>query len=522
MKIIFLFLISISTFAQSFSSVYQEFENANYEEVIELLNSPVFLHHQDKRYPGIRSYLLGVSYARLQDFEKAIDTFNLALKNGNKSKEIFYELGQANYAVNNLDESIKNFKISIKHNYKVEQSTYYIGYIYQLREEHRNAKKYYQMLLKNKETSIEMRQIAYFQSALMNLEIARETKRTQDIVERYILPDLYKAIDLNPNSSTADDIEKRIKEIKAEFNLEEDKLINGAPLPSEKIKLSIDEKIVYDNNVTLSDDLPSSTGTNKDSFYSQTRFNISKAKNFKRRYTLTTNLEVRNMKYTDRNDPEIYQNDSYNITPELDFDFAYRYNKKAARAYFNYIYDYQARDINQAKETQFNYRSNQFELGTELPLFEVGNTSLTFKLQKYSYFTDTLERSTKILSIDQIFKKDYGLFIALYQMDMSEYTNNESQNTTSHLLRLDYIYPGIFPNTTLNVGVSNTFISYEDASQDATRGLESTLTFNTKVTRIINNHFSFGVEYAYSNNSSDEETSNYTAHQTSIEFSYNY
>lgn len=521
-KLLLLSLLSYSLFAQGLQSIYQEFENANYEDVIEKLNEEQYKKRKDQKYLGVRSYLLGVSHARLQDFELAIKYFKDALKNKNDAKEIYYELGQAQYAINQLDDSINNFKNSIKIKYKVEQSTYYIAYINQLKEDLPQAKKYYKLLLKNKDTSIEMKQIAYYQVALINLDIARGTNRASEIVEKYILPDLYRAINILPNSSTADDIDKRILDIRKEFYLEEDKLVNGAPLPSQRLNLGVSEKIAYDNNVTRSDDLPSSTGTNKDSFYSQTRFNISKAYNFKRRYTLTPRFELTSTTYSDRNDTAIFSNDSYNITPEVDFSFAYKYKKKPARFFLNYTYDYQARDINSEKERQYTYRSNQFSLGTELPHFEIGNTSISIKSQSFTYYNDSLNRASTIFSIDQIIKKNYGIFILLYQYDMSDYENNETLSTNSHLFRLDYLYPGIFPNTTLNIGLADMLISYDDVSQDAARGLESNISFNTKFIRVINRNLSFNVEYLYTNNISDEDASNYTAHQTSFELNYDY
>ncbi len=521
-KLILLLLLSSTCFAQALAPIYKEFENANYEEVINKLNTKEYTNRKDQTYLGVRSYLLGVSHARLQEFSEAIVFFEASLKYNNKSREIFYELGQANYAINSLEKAIQNFKQSRKLKYKIEQSTYYLGYIYQLKEDHKNAKVYYSLLLKDKGTSVEMRQIAYFQIAQMNLELARSTPRVAEIAGKYIIPDLYKAIDINPNSSTADDIEKRIKEIKAEFYLEEDKLVNGAPLPSERLEISIDQRITYDNNVTLSDDLPSSTGTNKDSFLSATRFNISKAKNFKRRYTVTPSLEISKTKYSDRADSEIYANDRYNITPEIEVDFAYKYKKKAARLMTKYTYDYQGKDVEAKKDTQFNFRSNQFSLGTELPIFETGNTTFTLKLQNYSYYAEDLNRSSKIISIDQILRKTYGLFILLYQADITQFDTQDSLNTTTHLFRLDYIRPGVFPNTTLNIGASLSLISYEDEAESESHGLEKSLNFNTKLTRILNRHFSFGVEYSYLNNISDIEESNYSAHSTSFEFSYFY
>lgn len=522
-KLLFLtILFSTPIHAQNLKAIYQQLENADYEKVIEGLNQPEYKTRKDTKYNSVRSYLLGVSHSRLQEFNEAISYFNDALKYKNNAKEIQYELGQAHYAINQLDDSIEHFKKSIKSKYKIEQSTYYIAYINQLREELSEAKKYYKLLLKNKETSVEMKQISYYQIALINLEIAKETNRTNEIVEKFILPDLYRAIDINPNSSTADDIDQRIVELKKEFYLEEDKLVSGAPLPSQRLNLSVSEKIAYDNNVTRSDDLPSSTGTNKDSFYSQTRFDISKSFNFKRRYTITPSFELTNTKYSDRNDSAIYSNDSYNLTPEVDFTFAYKYDKKPARLFMNYTYDYQARDINSNKERQFTYRANEYEFGTELPLFETGNTTLSLTLKSYTYYTESLDRSSTLFSIDQLFKKNYGLFILLYQYDKSDYDNNESLSTSSHLFRIDYLYPGIFPNTTLNIGLSDMFISYDDASQDELRGLESNMSFNTKFIRTITDHISMNVEYLYTNNISDEDTSNYSAHQTSFELTYDY
>src|SRR3954463_11249415 len=66
---------------------YQNYKKGNYQKAIEVLERK----ESEKNNEEIKSYLLGLSYSRLQEYDKAIKYFEIAIKEKNQNIDIQYE-----------------------------------------------------------------------------------------------------------------------------------------------------------------------------------------------------------------------------------------------------------------------------------------------------------------------------------------------------------------------------------------------------------------------------------------------
>ena len=113
-------------------------------------------------------------------------------------------------------------------------------------------------------------------------------------------------------------------------------------------------------------------------------------------------------------------------------------------------------------------------------------------------------------------------YLFLLNLDLARFTQSDTNDNDTLLLRTDYIWPSILPNLSLNLALSYTFISYKNSATDASQGVEKILSPSFKITRDITDRFAVDVEYIYTKNTSDAQSRNYTSHLTSLEFSYSY
>ena len=505
--------------ASDLTSVYNNFKNGNYVKVIELLDVK---KQSDKKFLSTKYYLKGISYSRLQDYQSAIENFTLAVRNKSKSADLYYELGQAFYAQNELEQARKSFFRSAKNGFQKAQCNYYIGHISQLLDEHKNAKKFFAKILKDKTASESISQIARFQLAESLLHMAREKKEAIIYVKKYILPQMKKALSINKKSSTAKDITKRISEIEREFGLDPNLLVNGKRIPAKRLSINFSQSVAYDNNFTLTNDLPGNQQSQMDTYIFETSASTSYKYIYKRRYIIEPGLEIDNTLHSDRQEATIYSSDQYSITPSLDTSLAHKAFGKPAKLIFNIDYEYTAKDRESTKTKIFNNRTISFDLGDKFKYFSVGDTTVKLGRDLFRSYDESLDTDKNTFSIDQLIIKNKNIFVALYQRDATTFINDETNDTVSNLIRVDYIRPEIFPKINFNLGISNTWLTYEDPTKTETRGTETTLATTFKLTKTVSRLVSVDLDYTYTKNTSELEDNNYTKHVTKFDFSINY
>ena len=201
--------------AESVEDFYKFFKTSKYLDAKASLEKIDFKDKESTKF-----YLLGLTHARLQEFDQAIVNFEKAKRLNNEAIDLNYELGQAYYAATELKKAILAFEKSSELNFNRTNSLYYIGTISQTLEDYNKARESFTKIIKDKTSPDSIVQLARFQLAETLLSVAREKKESSSIVEKYVLPLMQQAIDTDTTSTVARDIKQRILEITNEFNLD--------------------------------------------------------------------------------------------------------------------------------------------------------------------------------------------------------------------------------------------------------------------------------------------------------------
>lgn len=512
-------LFQLNIHGADLKAIYKKLERGEYEDVISSLE---LSKSKDKKFLATKHYLIGLSHSRLQDFSEAITNYKKAISFGSQAKDIYYEVGQGLYALNELDQARKAFFRSAKLDYQRAQSYYYIAHISQLLDEHKNAKTYFSKILSEDNAKDDLKQIARFQLSESLLHMAREKDETTIYVKKYILPQLEVAHKMNTESRTGKDIFKRIKEIQKEFGLDPNLLVNGKRMPTKKINAAFSQSFTYDNNFTLSNDLPGNIQTKRDTFIFTTSASADYTKVLKRRYIITPAIDLETESHGDRENSDVYSSDSYTITPSVDIRFAHKLFAKPAESIFNLSYEYKAKDKDGIKEKSFNNRTIGIDIGEKFNYFKYGGTTVKLGFDQFKAYDTDLNFDKTALSIDQLAYINGKIYLLFFQTDKSDYYNAVENSTKSTILRFDFIYPELFPKININLALSQTWLAYDDETKDAQRGVETTTELITKFTKTVSKYVSADFEYTYSKNSSDLEDSSYTKHETSFQLNVNY
>ncbi len=512
-----IFLLSLNTSAQTnkLTEVFKLFKKGDYTQTIKLL--------KNTKKSSEKFYLLAISYNRLQEFDKSIRFFKLAIKMKSSSKDLYYEYGQALYAASELEESRQAFTKSYKLKHKPASSLYYMGHISQILEEYKTAKNYYQKVLKIKEKDINILQVSRFQLAETLLSLARKKKKTSRIVKKYILPQIQKAIDVSDKSKVAKDIIKRKAEIEKEFGLDPNLMVNGRRIPKKSYRLNFYQKLEYDNNITQSTDQPTVKATQKDSYIFETGANTNYRFIIKRRFTLKPGLKITKVKHNDRDTADVYTNDYWSLSPSLKSGLEHRLFNKVATTLFDITYDYKERDRESNKKKIFYNRSLTLTIGEKVKFFSFGNSTIKLKNKTYRSWDQALHNDVTTVSFDQVVSipKKF-LVLGLFQYDATDYFNDTTASTKSKLLRFDFIKSNFLQSIDLGLNVSSTFLTYDDEAESATNGTELTLASGFSLTKKVSKLIRFIISYDYTNASSDNSSNKYSKHVTGAKIKLNF
>ena len=514
-------LLSTQVIASSsrMKQALEDFKKGSYQKVITEIKNV----KGNKNTIKVKSYILALSYNKLQEFELAIKNFKISIKLGQDAKDIYYEFGQALYANNDLSKARTAFKKSMKNNYKKDSSLYYMGHISQILEQPKKAKSYYVTLIKSKTVDNNLMQVGRFQLAEVLLTMARGNPENRRLVKRFVLPQMDKALKVDESSSLAPEIYTRKKEIEREFGLNPNILYNGRRVNSKRWNASISEKFVYDNNISLTSDLPSSAATLEDSFILRTNISADYKLILKKKFIIKPVFDYEIKKHTNRGSEQVKTQDSFDITPALKNSFEHKAFKNPASLIFDIAYNYSGKYRVDTDSKSFYSRYYNLTFGEKFKFFSKGETTLKIKFKNLKSNSEDLHSKTTSFSVDQTYLTLRGnIVLFLLSYDSMDTYNKTSSSTNSTLLRVDFINPTLLPNINLHLGASVNFISYVDAAESAARGLEKTFTPLVKLTKKVTKKLKFSVSYEYTKNTSIKEEFKYTKHVTTSALKYNF
>lgn len=498
---ILLGLLSIQTdAAELLSEAMKDYKLGSYRSMVEKLEK----FKPNKKQVATKHYLLGIAYNRLQDYDKAALELEKASVLKSDAPDLWYELGQACYADNELTKALDAFKRSALKKYKEVESLYYTAHIAQILEKYKEAKNGYAALIKHPQVDPELAQAARFQLGEVLLAMAEARDDSTRLVETYVLPQMQEAQESDPKSELASEINSRVKEIKIRYGLDPNRLRNGRVLPEKRWNISFQQEMNYDDNVTLATDVPTAAATQKESYIFDSTLDARYLASYKGLYTIEPTVRINQKKYSESSEPTVRQNDSYDITAGSLFKYEHKYKDQPASLGLGLEYKYIARDRLQQKNRIFFARSTTFSLSESLRLTSYGDSTFRFKYKDYNAFQDALNNTTITLAADQLMiLKNGTLFIFLVNADFIS-VENENNSTNSYLFRVDHLRPNFIGNFTLSAGLSLTLLDTKEQSN--ARGTEKTINPSLKLIKKLNQYTSMQITYDYTKNTSKDTT----------------
>lgn len=497
-----------------------EFEQGRYNSTVATLQK---VRPQSKSLKGAKAYLLGMAHNKLQEYDLAAENFEQANLYEHPARDLYYEWGQALYANNQLEKAKAAFIKSYKAPHKTSESLYYMAYISQLLLEHKKATEYYKVLIKTDKEDPSLRQVARFQMAesILSLSEGLNEDEQYKVIDQTILPLLRLALKTDPDGQASKDIQSRISELQDKYGLNPNKMVNGRRISPKRWKIYAAQRLKFDDNVTLANDQPTVTITQQDSYISESVLDISREDIFKREFGLEYGIRIQNILHHDRSTPDVYSNDRYVITPQIEGRWEHRLNDKMAATEISLSYDYTGQDADATKEKSFFSRSFNIGLSERIRLLPFGDTIFKLRFKRYRNKKEAQHFNSTGFGIDQIaILPNNDLLVALFNYTDVNNFNNTSSSTASLILRADYIMTRVIPRTDLTF--SFTYNALDTKEQSEARGTEKTITPSIRLSRRILDSLRLSLEHSISNKSSLNEANEYDKSVTTFELRYLY
>lgn len=514
-----LILMSANTFANTQEEFYKNFKAGQYPKALEALNNM-----KDSTL-GTKSYLQGLTYSKMQEYDKAAASFEIAIREKNNNSDLYYEYGQALYAANELKKAREAFKTSANNKFSRPASLYYVAHISQILEEHDVAKEYFTMAIKDKNSDAKMKQISQFQLGESLLAIAREkSAQPEDLnrrVERFILPMMNSAYNLDKRSALATEINQRISEVMVEFNLDPNLLVNGRRVNAKRYSGYVSQKIRHDDNISLVSEENNIQQSKKASFIFETEAYGNYDFILNKRYIISPEARFTYTQHSNRTEPEVYQNDSFVMNFALKNKYEHKIKDLPASFLFDIDYSKTQKDWQAQKKKEFYAKSTTFTFGESFSYFNFGDTTVKLKRKNYVGASETISNHTTSFSADQtIFLPIQHLIVAMFEADFIDNFNNSSTNTNSFLFRLDYIIPEIRPTYTLGLAMATTMTDTLD--QRTTRGTEVSWNPSIDLAKDLSDKSKISINYDFTKNTSNDPNYAYTKNVFTTEYRYSF
>lgn len=511
--------LSTTTFASSYlDEFYQHFKNGQYKKALLSLDKI----QVDESNASSKAYLAGLSFSRLQQYDKAITQFEIAIQKNNDSKDLQYEYGQALYAANEIKKARLAFQASANKNFNRPAAQYYVAHISQILEEYDVAKNNYTLVIRDKNSEPKIKQVSYFQLGEVLLAIARQASTNKEElskrVDKYILPMMALGLRNDKDSELAKEIKNRMNEIMLEFELDPNFLKNGRRINPKRFNAYVAQRIKYDNNITLTDEENNVQESKKSSMVFETEAYAKYDFIFKKKFIVSPEARLIFIQHSDQSDFDVYQNDSMVTTLSLKNKFEHKYKDQPASFLFDI--DYSSTKKKWQTDKRENYAtSTTFSIGESFNPFTFGDTTIKFKRRVYAGENDDINNYTNSFLADQIFFLPIQhLIVASFDASFIDNYNNTSSSTNTYTLRADYIIPDIQPKYTLDIALALTMT--DTLEQKSTRGTEILVNPSFDVAYNLDRHSVLSFNYDYTKSSSDDKSYAYSKHIITTEFRY--
>lgn len=467
-------------------------------------------------------YWKGLVRTKQQKYDLAIINFETAKRLGADAADLNYNLGQAYFAAQKLNEAMIAFRASAEDSrYKISASYYYMGYISQLREEYDQALSYYKKISRLQTDEDSVRQPALFQTAEIHFDKVKKVtdteKRVTTLLEK-IRPLYETVVNLKPDSIAGKEAQTRIDLIDTESRKFQ------AEIQSKKSwKFKVENDIRYDSNVITKADQAVLSVANQASMINKTTARASFEKALSDKWKIDASLKSSLKLHSQRSSPDIFKNDAAVLGASVSFDRKNDFFAKDSKHTIGYDLTYTLQD--HKKQHKFSYFSTTHSLFFEetLKLWDVGTTSFKGTWKYYSHHLPTSENYQLVATVQQKF----ALSKTLRLSSTLQTTWLLGAQPTSDTIRyeLNNRLPIPFADTDLTL-IPYLGLSFLDTkNQSPTRGFERKMNLNLTLRKNIRreNRYILKVGYDYTRNlSRDKANQQYSRHEVFFSGAYRF
>jgi len=468
---------------------------------------------------ALLAYWQGMAFNRLQEFNKAAESFEAAWKAGHDAQDLNYEYGQALFAIENFKMAKIQFNESFKKGFKMGACLYYLAYVSKELGEEENARNLYSFIKKlPPNESKDVLQASELQLADMNLEEAEKGTDAVNKVKHEIIPTYEQVLLINPTSPLAARIKEKITSLQKKYELILFNLRNGRPTVLPRYFLRLAQEIGYDSNVVYAPTETTITSADQASLFTKTegmgRYTFYH-KNF---LSIAPEMRVSYSRYDNRVD-RIIKNDNLLLAPAVRTSYEHTLWNKPASTIFDYEFGQVQRDIQAQRTLDFASRAHTFSVGERFNYFSAGGSTVRLKYRKFTSYLDASNSSALGLTYEQIVSLKLGTLMLFSSFDRTR-VNTSAFDSNSITVRGDWIMPaykGINPS----VGLAMTL--NDPINDRAARGLEKLINPGIRLNKMFGKNWGSTMRFEHFENiSKDKENFSYRKSLFALEIEYIY
>lgn len=517
------FIVSLILFSSNLAlgnnykikEIYELYRKGDYQGAIENLEPLTRSKSIDEK--RLAYYWSGICLIKLQKFESANKKFSKILHYEDLPEDYYFEYGKSLYALNELEEAEILFRRSVLNGYQQFASIYYLGHIYEILGKEKSAYNYYKEIVAGYETvPPSMKQSAYFKTGQLIEEKLQEKegKNVRKKIEDLVIPKYVSGIEIDSSMPRANQMKEKVNKLYKKYWL-------GAISPYRKVVphyVKFNQTFLYDSNVImLPDNSSSGSATDKAAPASKSQLIYRHSRALGGYAMSKTNLRVNWDYYLDRENSDIYENDSFSFAPSLNFTLRNNVLNQPAELLVDLDYSYSMRDYTGQEELSFYGQSVTLSVGEKFGFFKFGKSITKLKLKYFYSYDKTLDSFTYTLFYNQYLTILKGKIMLLtLNMDFAS-VENSNMDTNTYLLRFDYIQPNFYhQKLVLHSGMGLSFTDTKE--QSSTRGVEKNLSPFAKLSYNFNKDLNISGKYAYTNNiSKNKDVYDYSKHSVFFE-----
>jgi len=446
-------VFALSDSDKVFAQILYTFNSGDYQGAINKLNAI-----ESKEFKPLAHYWKGICNSKLQKYDQAVNEYKTALELGATPLDIYYELGQAYYSMLDYKNAMEAFKQSVLKRFKVQESFYYLGYMELTQENFEQAIRYTKQILEKEKVNNELHQAAYFQigeAYLGNIEKnnKRITPEVRTAVSQYVLPMYDKALEEKTDNNLANQIYSRKENVNKKYGIKRKAFYNGRPFPTKLTELYVSEKISYDTNVLLESSDADQKATSKSSGVLSTNAFISTKAIHRSRVVFAPEFLFSHARHLNRDNYQVYQNDTVAFLPGLKTTLEHRMFDKPASFHIDLVYNLTKRRVDVPADDSIKKYGDTMSvsLSEKMEMVAGSNTAFKYFYKQFSSPDDTKStRDNGLYLTHTIFKKTgkvYFIDLGLNVVDANNATLSSDQIITrftvlkpNSLLKFDTLY----------------------------------------------------------------------------------